>query len=52
MTAKEEPAWQIRPESAQDAPLIEALNKASFGPGRYAKSAVSLTRRRFSRSPA
>lgn len=34
--------WQIRPESAEDAPLVEHLNAISFGPGRYAKSAYRL----------
>ncbi len=37
-----EQSWQIRPESAQDAPLVEHLNAISFGPGRYAKSAYRL----------
>ncbi len=37
-----EPAWQIRPERAEDAPLVELLNAISFGPGRYAKSAYRL----------
>ena len=40
-TVKEAP-WQIRPELAEDAPLVEALNAASFGPGRFAKSAYRL----------
>lgn len=34
--------WQIRPECAEDAPLVEHLNVISFGPGRYAKSAYRL----------
>jgi predicted N-acetyltransferase YhbS len=34
--------WQIRPECAEDAPLVELLNAVSFGPGRYAKSAYRL----------
>ena len=34
--------WQIRLETAADAPAIEALNAASFGPGRFAKSAYRL----------
>jgi len=34
--------WQVRPERPEDAPLIEALTAASFGPGRYAKSAYRL----------
>ncbi len=37
-----EQPWQIRPEGAQDAPLVEHLNEISFGPGRYAKSAYRL----------
>jgi predicted N-acetyltransferase YhbS len=34
--------WDIRPERPEDAPLVEALNAASFGPGRFAKSAYRL----------
>ena len=34
--------WQIRPERAEDAPLVDHLNAVSFGPGRYAKSAYRL----------
>jgi len=34
--------WEIRPEQADDAPLVEALVARSFGPGRYAKSAYRL----------
>jgi predicted N-acetyltransferase YhbS len=34
--------WQIRPECAEDAPLVEVLNEISFGAGRYAKSAYRL----------
>jgi len=34
--------WHIRAERAEDAPLVEALNEATFGPGRYAKSAYRL----------
>src|SRR5215472_9438450 len=34
--------WNIRPERPEDAPLVEALNAVSFGPGRYAKSAYRL----------
>jgi len=34
--------WDIRSETADDAGAIEALNHASFGPGRYAKSAYRL----------
>ncbi len=41
MTPTEQP-WQIRPEHPQDAVLVEALNEASFGPGRFAKSAYRL----------
>jgi len=37
-----EQPWQIRPESAEDAPLVEHLNAVSFGPGRFAKSAYRL----------
>jgi predicted N-acetyltransferase YhbS len=37
-----DPAWSIRPESPADAAAIEALNEASFGPGRFAKSAYRL----------
>ena len=33
---------EIRPERAEDGPLVEALNAASFGPGRFAKSAYRL----------
>ena len=42
MAAKEQTSWQIRPERAEDATLVEALNEASFGPGRFAKSAYRL----------
>jgi predicted N-acetyltransferase YhbS len=34
--------WDIRPERPEDAPLVEALNAASFGPGRFAKTAYRL----------
>jgi predicted N-acetyltransferase YhbS len=34
--------WQIRPEQAEDGPLVELLNAVSFGPGRFAKSAYRL----------
>ena len=37
-----EPAWTIRPERPEDAPLVEALNETAFGPGRFAKSAYRL----------
>ena len=42
MNAKEQPTWEIRPERPEDAPSVEALNEASFGPGRFAKSAYRL----------
>jgi predicted N-acetyltransferase YhbS len=42
MKAKEQTAWQIRPERPEDASLVRALNEASFGPGRFAKSAYRL----------
>jgi predicted N-acetyltransferase YhbS len=42
MTANEQTSWEIRPERPQDAPLVEALKEASFGPGRFAKSAYRL----------
>ena len=34
--------WTIRPERPEDAPLVEALVAAGFGPGRYAKTAYRL----------
>lgn len=34
--------WEIRRETKDDAPLVEALVAKSFGPGRYAKSAYRL----------
>ncbi|HEY5338853.1 MAG TPA: N-acetyltransferase [Rhizomicrobium sp.] len=37
-----EAAWQIRAERAEDAPLVDALNVASFGPGRYVRAAYRL----------
>jgi predicted N-acetyltransferase YhbS len=37
-----DPDWITRPEVADDAAAIEALNEASFGPGRFAKSAYRL----------
>ena len=37
-----EPNWTIRPERPEDAPLVDALNEAAFGPGRFAKSAYRL----------
>ncbi len=44
MTAKtpSDMVLEIRPERAEDGPLVEALNEASFGPGRFAKSAYRL----------
>jgi predicted N-acetyltransferase YhbS len=35
-------SWKIRPEKPGDLAAIEALNAASFGPGRLAKSAYRL----------
>jgi len=35
-------SWQIRTESSADAQAVEALNRAAFGPGRFAKSAYRL----------
>jgi predicted N-acetyltransferase YhbS len=37
-----ETPWQIRSERPEDAPLVDALVAASFGPGRFAKSAYRL----------
>lgn len=34
--------WQVRPEGPDDAAGVEALNRAAFGPGRFAKSAYRL----------
>ena len=42
MSDASEPNWTIRPEKPEDAPLVEALNRKAFGPGRYAKSAYRL----------
>lgn len=39
---KEAASWQIRHERPEDAPLVDTLTAASFGPGRYAKSAYRL----------
>jgi predicted N-acetyltransferase YhbS len=39
---KEAATWEIQHERSDDAPLVDALNAASFGPGRYAKSAYRL----------
>lgn len=41
-TKEQSGKWTIRPERPEDAPLVEALNAESFGPGRYAKSAYRL----------
>lgn len=42
MSEASEPAWTIRPERPEDAPLVDALNDRAFGPGRFAKSAYRL----------
>lgn len=42
MNDASEPAWTIRSERPEDAPLVEALNRSAFGPGRFAKSAYRL----------
>ena len=42
MSDASEPSWTIRPEQPEDAPLVDALNRKAFGPGRYAKSAYRL----------
>lgn len=42
MSDASEPTWTIRPERPEDAPLVDALNEAAFGPGRFAKSAYRL----------
>ena len=42
MSEASEPAWTIRPEKPEDAPLVEQLNQTAFGPGRFAKSAYRL----------
>jgi predicted N-acetyltransferase YhbS len=34
--------WDIRAERPEDAPLVDALNAESFGPGRFARSAFRL----------
>ncbi|MGN6517524.1 MAG: GNAT family N-acetyltransferase [Rhizomicrobium sp.] len=39
---KEAATWEIRQERPEDMPLVDALNAASFGPGRFAKSAYRL----------
>ncbi|HEY0299763.1 MAG TPA: hypothetical protein VGC36_00395, partial [Rhizomicrobium sp.] len=42
MSDASEVTWTVRPERPEDAPLVEALNAAAFGPGRFAKSAYRL----------
>ena len=42
MSDASQPTWTIRAERPEDAPLVEALNEAAFGPGRFAKSAYRL----------
>ena len=42
MSEASQAAWDIRSERADDAAAVEALNMASFGPGRFAKSAYRL----------
>jgi predicted N-acetyltransferase YhbS len=37
-----EASWQIRRETFEDILFVDALNAASFGPGRYVKSAYRL----------
>jgi predicted N-acetyltransferase YhbS len=34
--------WQIRPETSEDEPAVQALVARCFGPGRFAKSAYRL----------
>jgi predicted N-acetyltransferase YhbS len=34
--------WDIRAERPEDGPLVDALNAASFGPGRFARTAFRL----------
>ena len=34
--------WTIRHEHPEDAPLVEALNRETFGPGRFARAAFRL----------
>jgi predicted N-acetyltransferase YhbS len=41
-SVKEDQTWHIRAERPEDAPLVDALNATTFGPGRYAKSAYRL----------
>ncbi|HEY0104672.1 MAG TPA: N-acetyltransferase [Rhizomicrobium sp.] len=42
MSDARQPSWTIRPERQADAPLVDALNAAAFGPGRFAKAAYRL----------
>lgn len=42
MSDASEPTWKIRPERPEDALLVDTLNEAAFGPGRFAKSAYRL----------
>ena len=42
MAQTQQRPWQIRAERPEDGPLVDALVAASFGPGRYAKSAYRL----------
>lgn len=42
MNDASEPRWTIRSERPEDAPLVDALNRSAFGPGRLAKSAYRL----------
>ena len=42
MNEASQASWNIRPERPEDAPLVDALNAAAFGPGRFAKSAYRL----------
>jgi len=37
-----EAGWTIRAERPEDAPLVDALNAQSFGPGRFARAAFRL----------
>lgn len=41
-SVKEDQTWHIRAERPEDAPLVDALNATTFGPGRFAKSAYRL----------
>lgn len=42
MSEASQAAWDIRSERTADTAAVEALNVASFGPGRFAKSAYRL----------